>query len=115
MFQVPHHSYRARAVVENDHRSRTQSAPGFLHFVEVHRHVEVLFGQELGGRAAWKKAAETKALAHSSGMPFQNFAGGCTHGQLPEPRPLHPATGSVELGSAIFGVAKLSKPGRAVV
>src|SRR5579883_524950 len=115
VLEVPQHADRARAVVEHDHGAGAEAAAGLLHLVEVHGHVQVLFGEEVGGGAAGKKAAEPVALAHAAGVFLQDLAGGGAHRQLPKAGAVDAAARAVELGAAIGGAAELAEPGCAVV
>ena len=75
--------------------------PAFCTSVEIHGHVEVLFDEKIGGSPARQQSAKLQAVAHSSGMLFQNFAHGGAHGQFPEAGPLHFSAGAIQLRAAI--------------
>ncbi len=70
--------------------------------VEIHLHVEVLFGQKVRRCAARQEPAELVAVAHAAGVLLQDLAHRRAHRQLPQAGPLHPAAGAVELRAAVL-------------
>ena len=115
MLEVPQHADGAGAVVEHDHGAGAEPAAGLLHFVEVHRHIEVLFGEELGGGAAGEEAAEPVARAHAAGVLLQDLADGGSHRKFPKAGAVQAAARAVEFGAAIGCAAQLAEPGCAAV
>ena len=59
MLQVPHHADRTGLIVQHDHGAGAHPAAGFLHFAEVHGHVQMLFDKKIGRSAARKQRHET--------------------------------------------------------
>ena len=83
MNEIRDHTDRTGLIVENDHGAGSQAAAHFLHFSEVHGHIQMLLHQKIGRGAAGQRATKPRPVAHSTGVFFKNLAHRGTHRQFP--------------------------------
>src|ERR1035437_4177805 len=74
VFEIPEHANRTGLIIQHDHGPGAHAAACFLNLSKIHGYGQALFGQELRGPPARKQTAEAKTIAHTSGVPFQNFS-----------------------------------------
>ena len=102
LFQVAYQRHHANLMV-NRHRQRgAQTAARFTNAFELHRQVEMRFGQEVSARAARLPGFKLQTIAHAARVIFQNFARGGAERQLPDARVLHSAREAHQLGAGVF-------------
>lgn len=71
MFQVMNKSNGTGLVIQYHHSAGTQAASGSGYAGEIHFHIEVGIGQEIGGSAAGQYATKAKACFHATSVFLQ--------------------------------------------
>ena len=101
-FEVAHQRNHADLVVDGHRQRGTQTATRFTNAFELHRQIEVRFGQEVGARAARLPGFKLQTIAHAARVIFEDLARGGAERQFPDARVLHPSREAHQLGAGVF-------------
>ncbi len=102
LLHVAQQRNHADAVVHGHGQARTHARADLGDATGVHLRVEVLGQQETGTGTAWLPALELEAVAHATGVVFEQLTGGDAERQFPQARVLHLAGEAHQLGAVVF-------------
>src|SRR5947209_8590482 len=106
MLKIPHHADGTGSVIQNHHRSGSQTATGFLYLRVVHGHIEVFFYEEVCRCAAGQNSAKLQSVTHAASMLLDDFSHRCAKWQFPKPRPVDFPADAVQLRTAVLRAAQ---------
>src|SRR5208337_4603425 len=106
LLYIMHRAYRTGTIIDNNYCACSQAAAGFLHRVEIHFHIEMLFSQKFRRGPARYNTAQSVTFRHAACMLLNNFSHCCSYRKLPQALILYPAADTVYLCTAVLAASQ---------